>query len=113
MGRNEPPRRTVVPLDHKEGAMNAMELLPVYDGSLFVWRGNVGWTTMARLDYSFEPVYVGRSDELGFLVKSPRTGATRIFLYKESLRDEDGNFEGTRWESLDGRFEIQVEWVSW
>ena len=87
--------------------------LPVYEGSMFEWRGNVGWTTTSRLGYSFEPGYIDWGDTPAFVVRSHRTGVKKVFEYKERLRDEDGNFDGTRWVSLDGCFEIQIEWNPW
>ena len=87
--------------------------LPVYDGSKFVWRGPVGWINARRLGPAFEPENLDGGETPAFVVRSHRTGVKKVFAYQESLKDEDGNFDGTRWVSLDGCFEIQIEWNPW
>ena len=85
-----------------------MNGLQIVCGSRFEWLGHEGWATEESLGTSFEPQYVGYTDDVGFVVKSHRTGAEKLFKYSMSLLDSDGNFEGTLWESAEG-FRISIE----
>lgn len=89
--------------------MDLMSNLPVYRGDMFDWHDGEGWTNTRKLGYSFEPGYVGYSDDLGFVVESHRTGVKKIFVYAGSVFDERGDFDGTKWESCDG-IRITIEW---
>lgn len=90
--------------------MDLMSNLPVVKGDVFDWRGLEGWAPIGRIGNSFEPVFVGYTDEVGFVIESHRTGVKKIFVYDGSFYDEDGNFAGTKWVSYDGIFRATIEW---
>jgi hypothetical protein len=83
--------------------------LPVYDGSKFEWRGPVGWINARRLGPDFNPGTIDGGETPAFVVKSHRTGVEKVFIFKDTFQDENGDFDGTRWVSLGGNFEIQIE----
>ena len=83
--------------------------LPVYDGSKFVWRGPVGWMNARGLGPTFEPGNLDGGETPAFVVRSHRTGVKKVFVFKDTYENEDGLFEGTRWVSLGGDFEIQID----
>ena len=90
--------------------MDLMSNLPIVKGDVFDWNGNDGWTNTRRIGYSFEPGYVGYTDDVGFVVESHRTGVKKLFLYDGSFHDEDGKFAGTKWSADGGFFCIEIEW---
>ena len=88
--------------------METLSGLPVVCGSKFDWCGVTGWTNYRLLGPSFEPQYVGYTSDVGFYVKSHRTGVVKLFIYDSSMHDEDGNWDGTVWVSAEG-FRIEIE----
>jgi len=92
--------------------LNGLKGIPVVCGSKFDWKGITGWSNYRRLEPGFEPGYVGYTDDVGFYVKSHRTGITKLFIYDCSVLDEDGNYAGTKWVSPEG-FRIEIELSSY
>jgi hypothetical protein len=92
--------------------MDLMSNLPIVKGDVFDWRDGEGWTSLLRLGHSFEPAFVGYTEEVGFVIESHRTGVKKIFVYDGSLHDEDGNFAGTKWVSYGGGHRVIIEWCS-
>ena len=87
-----------------------MDGLQVVCGSKFEWCGVTGWTNYNLLGPDFKPAFVGHyyTSDVGFYVKSHRTGATKLFVIDGIMHDEDGNYAGTRWVSPEG-FRIEIE----
>ncbi len=75
--------------------------VPVYDGSLFRWTGRTGYAEASSLRISpgVMPGHLVWRDSLvvGFLVRSHRTGETKLFVLGKDGITRDGEGELLSW----------------
>lgn len=89
---------------------NTLHSLPVHDGSKFSWHDGVGTCNVSDLDIIARVagrVYADSCD-VGFKVRSHRTGAEVLFLYEDALRDDDGDAIAFIYISCDGRWRVKI-----
>lgn len=80
---------------------NSNSQVPVFDGRLFVWDGNLGTCEMSSIpDFRVAQVSKDSLDE-GFYVKSHKTGALKLFIFDRPRR-MSGDVVSLQFKSLDG-----------
>ena len=86
--------------------------VPTYEGSLFSWSGTTGFVEASSLGIS-PGITPGRqvwsdSCDLGFKVRSPRTGEERLFTLDSCGETRNAEGELTSWKFVGGSVTVVV-----
>lgn len=80
---------------------NSKSHVPVFDGRLFAWEGNLGTCEMSSIpDFRVSQVNKDSLDE-GFYVKSHKTGTLKLFIFDRPRRIA-GDVISLQFKSTDG-----------
>ena len=81
---------------------NTLRGVPVHDGFKFHWRGRVGTTEASDLGDLLHARLHSDSCDVGFYVRSHRTGAVKAFTLVAGPEDSDGEVMEWTYEASDG-----------
>ena len=87
--------------------------VPVHQGGQFSWEGNVGYADASDIGGRWYSRVYSDAADLGFKVKSGKTGRVLTFFYVREARDDnplqsDGDLLFTEFKTSDGKFTIRV-----
>jgi hypothetical protein len=67
--------------------------LPVHDASIFSWNGNTGVAEMSDLEAPGDAQVWDDSCDVGFILKSPKTGTEVLFTFVSEVKDAEGEVQ--------------------
>lgn len=74
-------------------AKQVLRNVPIYSGARFTWNGDKGTTFISDLVEKRWEVFSGLyddADDIGFWIRSHRTGVKKLFTLVESPKDNEG-----------------------
>lgn len=77
--------------------------MPIHPGSHFVWEGRTGTAFASDLPEHFASRIWNDSCDVGFFVRSERTGAVKLFVRESMIKNAEGEVVGDEYVSESGK----------
>ena len=87
---------------------NELPNVPVHQGGQFSWEGNVGYADASDIGGRYYGRIYNDAADLGFKIKSGKTGRVLTFFFVGNKRDDEGDLLYTEFQTTDGKFTIRV-----
>jgi hypothetical protein len=87
---------------------NELPTVPVHQGGQFFWRDHVGYADASDIGGRYYGRVYRDAADVGFKVKSGRTGRVLTFFFAGNTRDDEGDLLYTEFKTTDGKFIIRI-----